>query len=240
MTRAPSVGSDQAPDLALAECRPTAASGSNTAPGGHFQPGADGVTSIVASGRAVIPGESPADTRRISSFRSCRAVDAPDTSASGRTVRGRCQHDGQVCGTRTRSEQSRRKGALVASVEDLLGEARRLDLASTEGRFRLGGLTEALRRESPAVADLPDRLAIDLAVDRDIIAQTWFVASAFPPATRRPGLSWSTYVSLRFHPARHELAERAAGEHWDQSRLGQELAAWISTHHRPKPSEKSL
>jgi hypothetical protein len=26
-------------------------------PGGHFQPGADGVTSIVASGRAVIPGE---------------------------------------------------------------------------------------------------------------------------------------------------------------------------------------
>jgi hypothetical protein len=57
MTRAPSVGSDQAPDLALAECRPTAASGSNAAPGGHFQPGADGVASIVASGRAVIPGE---------------------------------------------------------------------------------------------------------------------------------------------------------------------------------------
>jgi hypothetical protein len=128
----------------------------------------------------------------------------------------------------------------VASVEDLLGEARQLDLASTEGWFRLGGLTEVLRRESPAVADLPDRLAIDLAVDRDIIAQTWFVASAFPPATRRPGLPWSTYVSLRFHPARHELADRAAREHWDQSRLGQELAAWISTHHRPKPSEKSL
>lgn len=41
----------------------------------------------------------------------------------------------------------------MASVEDLLGEARRLDLASTEGRFRLGRLTEALRRESPAVAD---------------------------------------------------------------------------------------
>jgi hypothetical protein len=128
----------------------------------------------------------------------------------------------------------------VASVEDLLGKARRLDLASTEGRFQLGRLTEALRRESPAVADLPDRLTIDLAVDRDIIAQTWFVASAFPPATRRPGLPWSAYVSLRFHPARHELADRAAREHWDQSRLGQELAAWISTHHRPKPSEKSL
>jgi hypothetical protein len=106
-------------------------------------------------GRAVIPGESPADTRRISSFRSCRAVDAPDTSASGRTVRGRCHHDGQVCGTRTRSEQSRRKAALVASVEDLLGEARRLDLASTEGRFRLGELAEALDRELSTVADLP-------------------------------------------------------------------------------------
>ena len=128
----------------------------------------------------------------------------------------------------------------MASVEDLLAEARRLDLASTEGRFRLGGLTEVLRRESPAVADLPDRLAIDLAVDRDTIVEAWFVAGAFPPETRRPGLSWTTYVSLRFHPARHELADRAAREHWDQSRLGQELAAWISTHHRPKPSEKSL
>jgi hypothetical protein len=124
----------------------------------------------------------------------------------------------------------------VASVEDQLGEARRLDLASTEGRFRLGELAEALDRELSTVADLPDRLA----VDRDIIAQTWFVASAFPPATRRPGLPWSTYVSLRFHPARHELADRAARDHWDQSRLGQELAGWISTHHRPKPLEKSL
>src|SRR5215211_212393 len=54
----PSTISRQRPSAGpLAECRPTAASGSNTAPGGHSQPGADGVTSIVASGRAVIPGE---------------------------------------------------------------------------------------------------------------------------------------------------------------------------------------
>jgi hypothetical protein len=128
----------------------------------------------------------------------------------------------------------------VASVQELLKEARRLDVSSTEGRFRLGDLAEALHHELPEVVDLADRLAIDLEVDRDTIVEAWFVAGAFPPETRRPGLSWTTYVSLRFHPARHELADRAAREHWDQSRLGQELAAWISTHHRPKPSEKSL
>ena len=77
----------------------------------------------------------------------------------------------------------------MASVEDLLEEARRLDLSSAEGRFRLGELTEALRRELPAVADLHKRLALDLELDRDTIIEAWFVSSAFPPATRRPGLS---------------------------------------------------
>jgi hypothetical protein len=120
----------------------------------------------------------------------------------------------------------------VASVQELLKEARRLDLSSTQGCFRLGDLAEALRHELPAVADLADRLAIDLEVDRDVITQAWFVASAFPPATRHSGLPWATYVSLQFHPARHELADRAAREGWDQDRLGQELAAWFSTHHR--------
>lgn len=118
----------------------------------------------------------------------------------------------------------------MAGVEELLKEARRLDVSSTEGRFRLGDLAEALHHELPEVVDLPSRLAIDLEIDPDLIIQAWFVASAFPPATRHSGLPWATYVSLRFHPVRHDLAGRAAREHWDQSRLGQELAAWFSTH----------
>lgn len=84
----------------------------------------------------------------------------------------------------------------MASVEELLEEARRLDLSGTEGRCRLGELVEALRRQLPAAADLHDRLAIDLEVDRDTITQAWFVASAFPPATRRSGLPWTTCGSI--------------------------------------------
>jgi hypothetical protein len=127
---------------------------------------------------------------------------------------------------------------LVASVEELLQEARRLDLSSTGGRFRLGELTEALHLALPAVADLHERLALDLEVDRDIITEAWFVASAFPPATRHPILPWNTYATLRFHPARHELADRAAREGWDQDRLGRELAAWFAARHdrRSEPS----
>jgi hypothetical protein len=122
----------------------------------------------------------------------------------------------------------------MPSVQELLREARQLDLSSTQGRCRLGDLAEALHHELPEVADLADRLAVDLKVDRDVITQAWFVASAFPPPTRRPGLPWATYVSLRFHPARHELADRCAREHWDQARLGQELAAWFATHHHDR------
>jgi hypothetical protein len=115
-------------------------------------------------------------------------------------------------------------------VQELLKEARRLDLSTSQGCFRLGELAEALDRKLPAVADLPNRLAIDLEVDPDTITQAWFVASAFPPATRRPSLPWATYVSLRFHPARHELADQATRQGWNQDRLGQELTAWFSTH----------
>jgi hypothetical protein len=122
----------------------------------------------------------------------------------------------------------------VASVQELLKEARRLDVSSTEGRFRLGDLAEALHHELPKVVDLADRLAIDLEVDRDTIVEAWFVAGAFPPETRRPSLSWTTYVSLRFHPARHELADRAAREGWDQERLGQELTAWFAARYRAR------
>jgi hypothetical protein len=90
---------------------------------------------------------------------------------------------------------------LVASVEELVEEARRLDLSSSEGRFRLGDLAEALGRELPAAADLHDHLALDLEVDPDIITEAWFIAAAFPPVTRRPGLPWATYLILRFHPS---------------------------------------
>jgi hypothetical protein len=133
------------------------------------------------------------------------------------------------------------KGATrVASVEEHLEEARRLDLVSTQGRFRLGDLTEALSRELPAVADLLGRLAIDLEVDRDTITESWFVAAAFPPATRRPGLPWSTYLILRFHPERHGLVDHAASAGWDQARIQQELSArFAAAHHRSPPDQSA-
>jgi hypothetical protein len=125
----------------------------------------------------------------------------------------------------------------MPSVEELLQDARELDLSSTEARFRLGDLAEALRRELPAVADLHDRLAIDLELDRDTITEAWFVASAFPSATRRSGLQWSSYLTLRFHPERHELLHRAASAGWDPPRLQRELAARFAAHHRTPPDQ---
>jgi hypothetical protein len=58
-------------------------------------------------------------------------------------------------------------------------------LSTTESRFRLGNLVEALDRELPAVADLAVRRAIDLEVDQDIITPGLLIASAFPPAPAR-------------------------------------------------------
>jgi len=131
-----------------------------------------------------------------------------------------------------------RRSRLMAPVEDLLEEARLLDLSSAGSRFRLGELIEALRLALPAVVDLHERLALDLELDQDTITEAWFVASAFPPATRRPGLPWTTYVILRFHPARQELADQAAREGWDRDRLAWELAAWSADRYyrRPEPS----
>ena len=123
----------------------------------------------------------------------------------------------------------------MTPVQDLLKEARRLDLSSAEGRLRLGDLAEALHHELPEVVDLADRLALDLEVDRDTITQAWFVASAFPPVTRRPGLPWAFYAILRLHRARHELADRAAREGWDQARLEGEFAAWFAARYDPGP-----
>jgi hypothetical protein len=123
----------------------------------------------------------------------------------------------------------------VVSVEHLLQEARGLDLTNAESRFRLGELVEVLGCEISGVVDLHERLALDLELDRDTITEAWFVASAFPPATRRLGLPWTTYVLLRFHPARHELAGRADREGWDQDRLGRELSAWFAARYDPRP-----
>jgi hypothetical protein len=125
----------------------------------------------------------------------------------------------------------------VASVQELLTEARRLDLSSTEDRLRLGDLAEALRRVHPAAADLFDRLAIDLEVDRDTITEAWFVASAFPPATRHSGPPWTIYLILRFHPERHELLDRAASAGWDQARIQQELSVRFAAHHLSPPDQ---
>jgi hypothetical protein len=120
---------------------------------------------------------------------------------------------------------------LVASVEELLQEVRRLDLSHTEGRFRLGDLAEAIWQQLPAAADLLDRLAVDLEVDRDIVIDAWWLAAAFPPATRRLGLPWSIYLALRFHPDRYELAKLAAREGRNQACLQQELVARFRAHH---------
>jgi hypothetical protein len=125
----------------------------------------------------------------------------------------------------------------VATVEELLWEARRLDLSSIEGRFRLGEIAEAQRRELPAADDLHDRLALDLEVDRDTITEAWFVAAAFPPATRRPGLPWNCYLLLRFHPERHELVDRDASAGWDQARIQRKLAARFAAHHGSPPDQ---
>jgi len=128
---------------------------------------------------------------------------------------------------------------LMASVEELLQGARRLDLSHAEGRFRRGDLAEELCHALPAAADLLDRLAIDLQVDRDTVIDAWWVAAAFPPAARRPGLPWASYLLLRFHPERHELAKLAAREGWDQARVQRELSARFLAHHCTRPGQQA-
>ena len=112
---------------------------------------------------------------------------------------------------------------MSTAFDTLLEEARGLDLTRVEDRFRLGELAEAMHREFPA-DDLFVRLGIDLEVDPDEVTEAWFVATAFPPATRRPGLPLEVYFILRFHPERHELVSLAARHGWDQARVASELA----------------
>src|SRR5215211_6141280 len=127
-----------------------------------------------------------------------------------------------------------------------------LELSGVAGMITVGGAlsmcaaqgglvasVEALRRQLPAATDLHDRLAVDLEVDRDTITEAWFVASAFPPATRRSGLPWTTYLILRFHPERHELVDRAASAGWDQTRIQQELSARFTARHRSGPDQSA-
>jgi hypothetical protein len=111
----------------------------------------------------------------------------------------------------------------MPSFETLLQEARRLDPSRVDDRFRLGELADAMHRELPT-ADLFERLAIDLEVEPAQLTEAWQVAAAFPPATRRAELPWATYVILRYHPDRHELASLADRGAWDQARLQAELA----------------
>jgi hypothetical protein len=117
---------------------------------------------------------------------------------------------------------------VTTDVETLLEEARALDLARIDDRFRLGELAEAMRRQHPA-ADLFERLAVDLEVDPAEITDAWYVATVFPPATRRPGLPWEVYFILRFHPERHEIVSLAARQGWDQARVEHELTERFDT-----------
>jgi hypothetical protein len=111
----------------------------------------------------------------------------------------------------------------VPSLEALIQEARTLDLSSIDGRFRLGDLAEVMRREY-AAGDLFERLGIDLEVDPREITDAWYVATAFPPHTRYPGLPWKVYFILRYHSERHELVSLAARHGWDQARVERELS----------------
>lgn len=117
---------------------------------------------------------------------------------------------------------------MTTDFETLLEEARALDLARIDGRFRLGELAEAMRCEHPAT-DLFERLAIDLQVDPGEITDAWYVATVFPAATRRPGLPWEVYFILRYHPERHEIVSLAARHRWDQARVERELTERFAT-----------
>jgi hypothetical protein len=119
--------------------------------------------------------------------------------------------------------------AELTRLDDQVRRARALDLSSVEGCFGLGDLIAELREDG--LPDPAGRLAADLDADRQRVVDAWYVAGAFPSATRRPGLPWELYVALRFHPHRHELAAQAAREHWSVERLEQELAARFAARH---------
>jgi hypothetical protein len=108
-------------------------------------------------------------------------------------------------------------------VVELVRQARRLDLDSADGRFRLGEIADELL--DTGLADILDRLAIDLEVDLELVSNAWHVATAFPPPTRRPSLAWDTYTVLRYHPDRHELVDLVVRYGWTGGQLAEELAA---------------
>jgi hypothetical protein len=119
----------------------------------------------------------------------------------------------------------------VPVVEELVEEARRLDLSSTVGWLRLGDVAEAICRFLPPVGDLLGRLAVDLEIDRRHVVDAWYVSTAFPPTTRRAGLSWVVYDTLRFHPDRHHIADLAARGGWSVERIREELSARLVTRY---------
>ena len=62
-------------------------------------------------------------------------------------------------------------------------------------------------------------------MDRRDIVDAWFVATAFPLDTRRPGMPWEIYEMLCYHPERHEILDLAARNGWTADQVQQELAA---------------
>jgi hypothetical protein len=113
--------------------------------------------------------------------------------------------------TQSRLDSDGGRVSLMAPPEELLEEARRLDLSSAGGRFRLGELTEVLRFALPAVADLHERLALDLEVDRDTITEAWSVASAFPTRYPPPHSALDYLCDLAVPPG---AARVTRGETW--------------------------
>jgi hypothetical protein len=117
----------------------------------------------------------------------------------------------------------------MPSAEELLQEARWLDLSRPEGRFRLGDLAEALRRELPAAADLLDRLAIEREVERHTLTESWFVAARFrrPPAVPTcRGPDTSSYGSTRAPRAGRPRRIGGLGS-------GSDRAGTVGSHCRP-------
>ena len=119
----------------------------------------------------------------------------------------------------------------VDRLYELTLQARQLALATIDGRLRLGDLADQMRRAGTRHPDVLGGLARDLEVDRDLVVDAWVVATQFPPATRRPGIPWSIYRVIQWHPDRHELIDLVARNGWGMDELARELHARFSARY---------
>ncbi len=101
----------------------------------------------------------------------------------------------------------------------LLEEARSLDLATTDGKFRLGDLADRVA----SIQELADALGLS----RDQLSTYWFVARRFPPERRHPDLDWSVFHLLRLRPDRFQLIELAGAHVWTYGEVEDRLLAEI-------------